>query len=111
MTILLVTKGPTVVTKKDHALSLTYKNEVTFREKGSYFLPWVSFQPLLPSCSSHSFWQNKLGQDYENNDINISVHHHGVRLDSEYDGHPQADMATNFGLPPGALIRPGKEFT
>lgn len=35
---------------------------------------------------------NQLGQDYEAHDIDMTVHHHGLKINDGDDGHPQPDQ-------------------
>ena len=56
---------------------------------------------------------NNLGQDYENNDIKITTHHHGLKLAPAYDGHAQPDYVTDssFAIDPAGIMGNSDEFT
>mmetsp|Transcript_14122 Transcript_14122/g.20861 ORF Transcript_14122/g.20861 Transcript_14122/m.20861 type:complete len:566 (+) Transcript_14122:1-1698(+) len=56
---------------------------------------------------------NNLGQDYENHDISITTHHHGLHIQPAFDGHPQPDYVTDssFGIDKDGMIYPGNDYT
>jgi len=56
---------------------------------------------------------NNLGKDYDDHDISVSIHHHGLHIEPAFDGHPRADKVfdSSFGIDPAAFIKPNKDFT
>lgn len=56
---------------------------------------------------------NDLGQDYEGNDVSITVHHHGLHIKAAFDGHPAPDQVSDvsFGVVPEGMIHPSRSFT
>jgi len=77
---------------------------------GTWPGPTVQTQKGIPFDIVHV---NHLGQDCENKDIRVSVHHHGLHLLPKFDGHPLPDGVTDpsFAIDPAGMIYNASSYT